>query len=252
MMVVRLLLAEVRAAHLRVVGELRGRAAQHDGARLDDVAPLGDGQRHGGVLLHEQDRRALPVDVAHGVEDLLDEHGRQPHARLVEQEQARARHERAADRQHLLLAARERAGDLGDALVEPGEQREDALEIARDHRRVAARVGAHHEVLAHAQAIEDAAALGHVCDAALDHHVRRHARERLIVQRERAPRRHEQSRDRAERRRLPRAVVAEQRHDLALADLEPHALERGDLAVGDVDVVKAQHWPLRAARDTPR
>src|SRR5690606_41537472 len=46
------------------------------------------------------------------VEDLLDDERGEPQRRLVEQEQLRPRHQRAADRQHLLLAARQRAAAL--------------------------------------------------------------------------------------------------------------------------------------------
>jgi hypothetical protein len=91
-----------------------------------------------------------------------------------------------------------------------------------------------------------------VGDAALDDDVRRNAGQRLIFQRERAPRRHEEAGDRPERGGLAGAVVPQQRDDLALTDLEPDALERGDLAVRDVDVVKAKQCPLRGARDRLR
>ena len=88
------------------------------------------------------------------------------------------------------------------------------------------------------QAIEDPPALGDVRDAATHDGVRGHAGERLILERHRAARRHEEPRDGPERRRLAGAVVPEERHDLTRAHFERHTLERGDLAVGDVDVVK--------------
>ena len=46
--------------------------------------------------------------------------------------------------------------------------------------------------------------------------------------------------DRAKRRRLARAVGADQRHDLACADPERDALERVDRAVVEVDVVQLE------------
>ena len=70
------------------------------------------------------------VDVADDVEDLLDQDRRQAHRRLVQQQHARLGHQRAADGEHLLLAAGERAGHLARALLEPREQVEDALEVA--------------------------------------------------------------------------------------------------------------------------
>ena len=81
------------------------------------------------------------------VEDLLDEDRREAHRRLVEEEDLRRGHQRPADRQHLLLAARQGAGLLRLALAEPREQAVDPLEVGGDGRLVAAREGAHLEVL---------------------------------------------------------------------------------------------------------
>ena len=57
---------------------------------------------------------------------------RQPQRRLVEHQQARPGHQRPADRQHLLLAAGQRAGDLAAALGEAREPLEDAGEVGLD------------------------------------------------------------------------------------------------------------------------
>jgi hypothetical protein len=58
--------------------------------------------------------------------DVLADHRGKPFGRLVEDEQARIGHQRPADGQHLLLAARERAGRIGRAARQPREQGEDA------------------------------------------------------------------------------------------------------------------------------
>ena len=57
-------------------------------------------------------RRLISLD---DLEDLLDQDRRQAHRRLVQQQQPGPRHQRPADRAHLLLAARQRAGLLGAA-----------------------------------------------------------------------------------------------------------------------------------------
>ena len=62
------------------------------------------------------------------VEDVLDDQRRKAERRLVEQQQARLAHQRARDRQHLLLAARQGAGQLVLALL----QAREALELALD------------------------------------------------------------------------------------------------------------------------
>ena len=69
-------------------------------------------------------------------EQLLDQQRREAERRLVEDEQLRLGHQAAADREHLLLAAGQRAG----ALALPfGEPREDREHPARGFARGAAR-----------------------------------------------------------------------------------------------------------------
>jgi hypothetical protein len=63
--------------------------------------------------------------------------GRQAQARLVEQHQRGLGHQRAADRQHLLLAARQQPGLLPGALLQDGEVAVDHLDVARDGIAVA-------------------------------------------------------------------------------------------------------------------
>src|SRR5438874_5374176 len=64
------LLSEIRLADGVAGPQLGRRPLDHHPARLDDVGPVGPLQRLGGVLLDEQDRRPLPVDLGDGVEDL--------------------------------------------------------------------------------------------------------------------------------------------------------------------------------------
>src|SRR6266542_2536546 len=76
-------------------------AVQHDAAVLHDVGVLGDPQRHRGVLFSQQDRHVLlAVQPAHDLEDLRDQHGRQPHGGLVEQHELGVGHERARSEEH--------------------------------------------------------------------------------------------------------------------------------------------------------
>ena len=55
--------------------------------------------------------------------------GRQAHRRLVEQQHLGPGHQRPADGQHLLLAARQRAARLLAPLRQAGEEREDPVEV---------------------------------------------------------------------------------------------------------------------------
>src|SRR5207245_3081280 len=124
-------------------------------------------------------------------------------------------HERPPDREHLLLAAREGAGYLSQALGQPWKQSEDPLEIGAN-AGVAPEIGAHHEILANRQAIEDPAALRYVGDAARDDRVRRHVEERFVLERDGAAGRGEGPGARLGRGRLAGAGVAEDRVVLGL------------------------------------
>src|SRR5579862_3606284 len=132
---------EVAAADGVVGLKLGARAGERDVACLEHVAGVGGLQREVRVLLHDQDCEAfLFVQLADDPEQLRHQHGRQPERRLVQQQELRSEHERTRERQHLLLTAAQRPGLLTAALREPGEVREDALELGLD--RAAARVGA--------------------------------------------------------------------------------------------------------------
>src|SRR5439155_26980027 len=85
-----------------------------------------------------------------------------PRRGLVHQQEPRPGHERAADGEHLLLAAREGAPELMLALGEPREERVDALEVLGQLAggRLLAREGSHGQVLPHRHAGEDPPRLG--------------------------------------------------------------------------------------------
>src|SRR5262245_1495464 len=201
--------AEVGPTDVGVLGQRRGRSGQDDASGLQHVATVRDGERHGCVLLDQQDRRSLVVDVDNGREDLLDEHGGQAHAGLVKEEKARIGHESSADGEHLLLAAGQRSRHLNQSFLEAREEPKDPLEVVT-HFRVPPEEGAHHEVLAHRESVEDAAALGYVGDTPEDDVVWGHSDQRLVLERDRAAAGTEQARDRPERGGLSSAVVPQQ------------------------------------------
>ncbi len=186
--------------------------------RLDDAE----------VLLDEQDRLRL----AHALErprDLRDEERREALRRLVDEQDAVVVEQRPGDRDHLLLAARERPRALRRPLRELGEEVVDEV-VPR--RAVAHREA---EVLLDGEPGEDVAVLGHVADAAADDPVRRQPPDLLAGERDAPLRRHEPH-QRAQRRRLADAVPPEQRGDAARLDVERDALEHVRLAQVDVQV----------------
>ena len=96
--------------------------------------------------------------------DVLDDRRLDAFGRLVEDQQLRLRRQRAADRELLLLAARQvAAAPVRASASAPGTARTDRAGIARAARL---RGEAHAQVLLDRQAREDLAALRHVADAA--------------------------------------------------------------------------------------
>src|SRR5438105_13009014 len=146
---------------------------------------------------------------------------------------------RASDGERLLLAARERAGHLGHALLQTGKELERPVEVGLDVG-VGAQIGAHGEILSDGETFEDPPALRHVRDPARDDLVRGHAGQRAAVEDDAAAARNQQPRDGLEGGGLAGAVVAEQRHDLAAAHLEGHTAQGVDLAVVHVQALQLQ------------
>jgi hypothetical protein len=113
---------EVCGAHLGVGQQLGSGAAEHDPPGLHHIAAMSQPQRMMGVLLDEEHGHVLPlVDLADDAEDLLDDQRRQAERRLVEQQEAGPAHQCARDRQHLLLAARQRTAALPLPLLQDRE-----------------------------------------------------------------------------------------------------------------------------------
>src|SRR5215470_19055909 len=117
--------AEVSVLNVRAEPKLRRRAAPHDLSLLEDVVLVRDARERGHVLVDDQDRLVPGLEPLHAAPDLGAHERREPFGGLVEDEQARVRHQRATDREHLLLAAGERAAESARAGRELREQLED-------------------------------------------------------------------------------------------------------------------------------
>src|SRR5213594_2649046 len=227
----------VQLAHVGV--ELGVGDRVDDAAVLHDVVAVGDGGREPEVLLDEQDRESVGLQPANGGADLLDDHRRQAFGGLVQQEQARARSQDARDGEHLLLAA----GELGARAVAPfrevGKQRVD-----RRHRQPArSHLRREHEVFLDVEAGEDAALLRAERDAEPRDVIGRPADQLLAVEGDRAAPPADDAHHRLQRRRLARAVAAEQRHDLTGVHVEADAVQDVGLAVPRVQVADGEQRP---------
>src|SRR3954465_6450831 len=108
--------------------ELGGRAFEHDLALRQNHRLVGDAREGAEILVDDARRDAFGADLRDSAPDLLGDQGRQPLRRLVDEDQVGVGHERAADRQHLLLAAGELVAAVAAPLGETREQRENLLQ----------------------------------------------------------------------------------------------------------------------------
>src|SRR3954462_1786140 len=123
--------AEIAALQLSIGAELGRAAAPDDAAFLQHVMPVGDARQRPDVLVDEEKRKALGLELGNRAIDLLANERCQAFGRFVEDQEARVGHERAADREHLLLAARELVTVVRLPLAELRKERENALERPR-------------------------------------------------------------------------------------------------------------------------
>src|SRR3989442_8821200 len=177
-----------------------------------------DLKRLAGVLLDEQDRHALSVDLGAYAEDGLHEDRGESERRLVEHEKLRMGHEGSTDREHLLLAAGERARELLRALLETGEEVVDPSDVVLDAGAALARISPHHQVVVHDHSRKEPPALWRLADARTDHFMRLRLGQVAAVEDDLPAGGVHQARDRTERRRLSGSVRTDQRDDLAAID----------------------------------
>src|SRR5262249_16787686 len=139
-------------------------------------------------------------------------------------------HERAADREHLLLAARERPALAVEARAQAGEAREDVVHLPARGAALRDR-----EVLAGGEIREDAARLRDERDSEARDLMRVEAADALALVSDLAPGRRSQSADRTERRGLSGTVPAQERDHLAFGDRERKPVQDMPEAVEGVD-----------------
>src|SRR5262245_13567342 len=107
-----------------------------DAPTLEDDRLASELERELRVLLDDDDCHATGRDeLADDRSQLLHDDGRESFHRLVEQEQRGLDHQRAGDRQHLLLAAGELVAEIHPPLFEARERLVDALDVPRSGPR---------------------------------------------------------------------------------------------------------------------
>src|SRR5438128_3131290 len=160
--------------------QLGGHCVMADHAFLDDVDAPDSRERQRHILLDEQHRDVVLLQHADDLADLGDHAGHQAFGRLVQQNYLGFEHHRAGDREHLLLAARERAARLIAAL---GQHREILVDLVQQIRLAglgdAAAIETGAQVFRHRQQAEDPAVLGNIADPEPRHPMSRPLRYRL-------------------------------------------------------------------------
>ena len=157
---------------------------------------------------------------------------------LVQHEQLGVAGQRARDGQHLLLAAGEAPPPLPPALAQDGEVGEDAF--ARPARvAVDASLG-QPEILADLEVGKDLPPLGDIPYPQVEDLVRGMSGDVAVLEAHRAAPRRRQSHDRAQRRRLARAVAPEEHGDLPRRDREGDVAQHVALAVEGLEGVDGE------------
>src|SRR5690349_23950668 len=120
--------AEIKLDHVGVRAQPLRRAVEDDAAVLHHIAIVRHIEREAGVLLDEDDGHGqLAADGLQTFHQLLDEQRREPLRELIDEQELRRAHERAADREHLALAAGKQSRLAAAQFGEPREELVDAL-----------------------------------------------------------------------------------------------------------------------------
>src|SRR5262249_14864806 len=236
--------SQIRASDMGIVEQLGAGARQGDAALLQHVGAVGELERRERILLDQHHRDTVGANVLDDRERPLHQRRRQPKGGFVEQHELGGRHQRARDRKHLLLAARERPGGLASPLAENGKTRVDRLQIRGDPARIAAQIATHFQVFGDGHVGEQAPPLGAVGDAELENTPRARPGDVLAKEGDAACRRREQAGDCLQGRGLAGTVGADQRDELALPCFHRHPTDGLHLAVAADEPFNAEHVHL--------
>src|SRR5580693_7755703 len=215
-------------------------AAVHDGEMVAEFAGKVE------ILLDQHDGDlAERAQIGDGAADILDDRRLDAFGRLVEQEEPRPHHQRAADGELLLLAARKVAAAPAQHGFEHREQREHVVRYAARLARQRRKAGT--EILLDCEQRKDFAPLRHISDAA-PRPLRRSQRGDIAAFPGDGAAAHRLLAGQGiEEARLADAVAAEHAGDFARLGLERNRAQRLRGAVVQVDGLDIQHDLSRMA-----
>src|SRR5581483_10105468 len=142
---------EVGARDLLVARKLLAAAGEADYPLAHDEVTVGQTEREVEILLDQEDRKSLTLQITQCRDDLLDDHRRQSFRRLIQQEYRWTRHQGSRDSQHLLLATGQLVAEILLPLFKPRKQ---PIRVAQAPTSAAARLG-DGQIFPHGQAGED-------------------------------------------------------------------------------------------------
>src|SRR6266852_1685510 len=210
-----------------------------DHALVDDVGAVTHLDGESDILLGEEDADAALLEPQDPLADRPHHERGQALGRLVEDQQARVREQRARYTEESLLASAQVLSPPGAKTLQHGERGIETLECPGVAIRSPPGLR-DLEVLVHREVCEDPAVVRHEPDAQLGDRVRRLPDELHAVVGDAPGGGRRQAHDAPERRALSRAVPAQETHRLALTHIEGHAEEDVAGAVESVHVADVE------------
>ncbi len=171
----------------------------------------------------------------------MHDHRRQTHGGFIEQDQPRTTHQGTADSAHLLLATRHRAGQLKTPFGQPRKQFIDIGEPLIEARTCGLHVGAHAQIVMHAELGKQAPAFGYMGNAGLDDAMRRHGREFGTLHRDAALGHRDEAGDHPQQGGLARTVGTDHGDRFARIDPHRHIKQGLESTVAGTDVAQFKH-----------
>src|SRR5260370_1056500 len=220
-------------AHDVLVHDVLGRELAGNAALLHDVDSPGERGGELDVLLDENDGEpSRPADRRDLDLDLLDDARLDPLGGLVEQQHLGAAHERAAEGEHLLLAAGEGVAALPIPLPQARKLGQDFLQEGTAVRAV--QVDADEQVLLYGEIGENHPPLGHVAEAPTRALAGRELRQVLAIEADRPRGDAQEPDDRLPQRGLADPVAPDDGDDLTRTDDEARPHQVVSVTVGAV------------------
>src|SRR5216683_6253093 len=218
--------SEVSLANARIILHFGGRAAQNDSSILEDVCAARRVQRDEDVLLDQDERCAFAIDLLNDVDQVVDDVGSQAERQLVDHQQLGPGHQPAPDRDHLLLAARQRAGLARELVRKRRKMTEHSPQVVA-HLAISPEICAQEQVLLDRHRSKQTAALRNVGDALSHEGFGASMSDVFARERDRPRGGAEQPAQGTEQSGLSGAVGADERDELRMPDVEVDPKEHG-------------------------